>query len=291
MIRHLLEITDLTRGEILEILERAEAFRRSIRSAGGPLVGRVVGLVFEKPSLRTRASFESAVARLGGTSLFFAGGEVGMGVRESHADFARSFSQYVDAMVLRVNQHATVAAVASASGVPVVNGLSDSAHPCQALADVLTIAQTFGSVQRRTVVFVGDGNNVARSLAFACDRLEIRFVLARPKGYGFDGSAPGEETDDPMAAVRSADVVYTDVWASMGQEAERAERQARFAKFQVNEQLMSAAPSHARFMHCLPARRGEEVTAEVLDGPRSLVVAQAANRMHAQAGLLQWLLR
>lgn len=299
--RHLLDIFDLSVDEMSAML--AEAARWKVmprRELPQPMAGRLLGLVFEKPSLRTRVSFEAAMARLGGSSLFMVGDEVGIGKRESIEDFARVISQYVDVLVMRVFSHATVTGVAAHATIPVINGLSDLAHPCQALADLLTIQEAFGEVQSRTVAFVGDGNNVARSLARGCARLGARFILARPAGYGFDlafvrdlkKQCPGafvEQTADPGQAVRQADVIYTDVWTSMGQESERAKRLLEFTPYQVNSALLRKAPSHAIVMHCLPAHRGEEITAEVIDGPQSRIIDQAGNRMHAQAALLGWL--
>src|SRR5947209_14475302 len=220
--RHSLDIPDLSADEIAHLLAdaaRRKAARRVRPADDLPLRGRVVGLVFEKPSLRTRVSFESAVAQLGGTSLFLPGTEVGLGWRETHEDFARVIGQYVDALVLRVFTHETATKLASLSGVPIVNGLSDAAHPCQALADLLTIKEAFGDVKGRTVAFVGDGNNVAKSLAFGCGRLGAKLILACPPGYGFDdafmkeyrqkvpqGLQP-EQTHDAVAAVKNADVI------------------------------------------------------------------------------------
>jgi ornithine carbamoyltransferase len=257
--------------------------------------------VFEKPSLRTRVSFQAAMAQLGGASMFLSGKEVGLGSRESVPDCARTLSQYVDGVVLRVFQQATVETFAAHATVPVINGLSDTDHPCQALGDLLTLREVFGAVAGRTLVFVGDGNNVARSLAVGCGLLGARFILASPDGYGFDEAflrafrqkAPrGEvlENGRPEHALGEADVIYTDVWTSMGQEAEAEERRQKFAAFQVNETLLALAPAHARVMHCLPAHRGEEITDTVLDGERSIVFQQAGNRMHAQKALLKWLL-
>src|SRR5205809_4611222 len=303
--RHFLDIPDLSADEISQILgeaARLKAARRIRRSDEAPLRGRVVGLVCQKPSLRTRVSFESAVAQLGGTSLFLPGNEVGLGWRESHDDFARVIGQYVDALVLRVFKHETATKLAALSGVPIVNGLSDAAHPCQALADLLTIKEAFGDVKGRTVAFVGDGNNVAKSLAFGCGRLGAKFILACPPGYGFEDAylkdyrhkvpqgPPPEQTHDPVAAVKNADVIYTDVWTSMGQEDERDRRLKEFAPFQVNASLLAKAPSHAKVLHCLPAHREEEISGEVLDGPQSLAFPQAGNRLHAQKALLAWLL-
>jgi ornithine carbamoyltransferase len=301
--RHFLDIPDLSADEITHLLADAVRLKaaRRVRADDLPLRGRVVGLVFEKPSLRTRVSFESAVAQLGGTSLFLPGNEVGLGWRETVEDFGRVIGQYVDALVLRVFKHDTIRGLAEQGTCAVINGLSDLAHPCQALADLLTIKEAFGEVRGRTVVFVGDGNNVAKSLAFGCGKLGAAFVLASPPGYGFDAAyreafrrhAPlGKltETHDPAEAVKHADVIYTDVWTSMGQEAEQEKRLAEFAPFQVNDQLLALAPVNAKVLHCLPAHRGEEITGEVLDGPRCLAFPQAGNRLHAQKALLAWLL-
>ena len=300
--RHVIVPEDLTPSEIeavfavaRDLQEKHEAGRRDAL-----LPGRVLALVFEKPSLRTRVSFEAAMAHLGGSSLFL-GADTGFASsRESIADFGRVLSEYVDAIVCRSKAHDTIVQLAAVAGVPVINGLSDYCHPCQALADVYTLRQRVGRVTGLTLAFVGDGNNVARSLAVLCGLLGMRFVLAAPAAYQFDAAFRGrlrtilpaaaiEETTDAVAAVRGAAVVYTDVWASMGQEQERAARLQAFAPYQVNAALMRHCPD-ALFMHCLPARRGEEVTDDVIDGPQSVVVEEAANRMHVQKGLLAWLL-
>ncbi len=301
--RHFLSLFGPTADDLCHLLAAA-ARLKSARARGIPgrsLAGKVVALVFEKPSLRTRVSFEAAVAQLGGTSLFLPGNEVGLGWRETHADFARTVGRYVDAMVFRVFHHATVDQIAAASPIPVINGLSDRSHPCQGLADLLTIQSAFGDIAGRKVAFIGDGNNVARSLATGCIKLGAEFVLACPVGYEFDDeyrrqftahmAAPiPRTTHDPAEAVDGADVIYTDVWTSMGQEAERAERLQRFAPFQVNAALLAKAPPHAKVLHCLPAHRGEEITDEVVDGPQSAVFDQAENRLHAQKAILEWLL-
>jgi ornithine carbamoyltransferase len=301
--RHFLDLTDVTRDELLHLLKDAVRLKAAQRR-GEPiatLARRVVALVFEKPSLRTRVSFESAVAQLGGTSLFLPASEVGLGWRESIADFGRTMSQYVDAVVLRVFHHSTVTTLAALDRCPIINGLSDAAHPCQAAADLLTVQEEFGEVKGRTIVFVGDGNNVARSLALGCAILGAKFRLSAPDGYGFDDAfaaqlrkqsakAKVEQEADPLKAVRDADVVYTDVWTSMGQESERDHRLKTFAKYQVNAQLLAKAPKHAKVLHCLPAHRGEEITDDVLDGPQSVVFEQAGNRLHVQKAILQWLL-
>ena len=301
--RHFLDPSDVTPKELTHLLQETGRLK-SARQRGEytPLLaGRVLGLVFEKPSLRTRVSFETAAAQLGGSSIFLAGKEAGLGSRESVPDFARTMSQYVDAMVLRTFSHATVQTFAEHATCPVINGLSDLHHPCQALADVFTVQEVFGKVAGRKIVFVGDGNNVARSLAVCCGKLGIALVLAAPEGYGFDESflqtlhqqvpdANVSQVRDPAEAVRSADIIYTDVWASMGQEEELDQRRERFADYQVNAALLSHAPPHARVMHCLPARRGEEATSDVLDGNQSIIFQQAENRLHAQKALLKWLL-
>jgi ornithine carbamoyltransferase len=301
--RHFLSLFDVTPEELVHLLDETARLKadwqHGVRQP--TLLGHVLGLVFEKPSLRTRGSFEAAMAQLGGSSNDRTSAETGFGSRESVPDFARAMSQYVDAVVLRTFRHQTVEAFAACSSCPVINGLSDYAHPCQALADVFTLRELFGEVAGRTVVFVGDGNNVARSLALGCGLLGARFVLSAPEGYTFAESflkryrqclpkAELRQDSDPVRAVAAADVVYTDVWTSMGQEGEREQRLKHFAAYQVNRALLAKALPHVKVMHCLPAHRGEEVTDDVLDGERSVVFQQAGNRMHAQKALLQWLL-
>jgi ornithine carbamoyltransferase len=301
--RHFLDLLDLTDDDLAYLLKEAARLKAAHgRGERTPkLLGRVLGLVFEKPSLRTRVSFESAINQLGGASIFLSASEVGLGSRESLADCARVVSQYLDALVLRTFSHRTVEAFAADAACPVINGLSDYYHPCQALADLFTVQEVFGDVRGRTVAFVGDGNNVARSLAICCGKLGAKFILAAPEGYGFDDAflrlyperVPRGEillNGAPGHAVASADVIYTDVWTSMGQEAERDQRLRRFAPYQVNSALLALAPKHAKVMHCLPAHRGEEVTSDVLDGERSIAFQQAGNRLHAQKALLEWLL-
>jgi ornithine carbamoyltransferase len=301
--RHFLDLLDLSAEELRHLLDQAAVMKAAAANGDRPpvLAGGVLGMVFEKPSLRTRVSFEAAMAQLGGRSIFLSSSDGLIGQRESVPDFARTLSQYVDAVVLRVFRHCTIEEFAAHATVPVINGLSDFSHPCQALGDLLTIREAFGSVRGRTVAFIGDGNNVARSLAASCGLLGAKFVLASPPGYGFDSSFVAEirrrlpaadltQTNDPIAAVSTADVIYTDVWTSMGQEAEHSERLQRFAGFQVNAALMAHAPKHAKVMHCLPAHRGEEISAEVMEGPQCLAFPQAGNRMHGQKALLKWLL-
>lgn len=301
--RHCLDLLGLTRGELNGLIDAALAAKAARRDGrrSDALAGRTVAMVFEKPSLRTRVSFEAGVAQLGGAAMFFPGQEVGLGWRETLGDFTRTIQGYVDCLVMRVKSHATLKEVAGHAKVPVVNALSDRYHPCQALADVTTVRETHGSLDGKTVAFIGDGNNVARSLAVACGKLGARFFLASPGGYGFDdeflrayreyvGPEPPESAENPREVAGRADVIYTDVWTSMGQEGESEERTRRFMPFQVNGELLKLAPAGVTVMHCLPARRGEEVTDEVLDGPHSVVFQQAENRMHAQKALLCWLL-
>jgi ornithine carbamoyltransferase len=229
------------------------------------------------------------------------GDDVGFGKRESIADFARVLGEMVDVVVLRCKNHATVEEYAKYSTCSVINGLTDESHPCQALGDLYTLREHFGALERLKLAWIGDGNNVARSLVRACGHTGVKFSICTPPGYEFDAAFLAEVrkrfpnlslevTKDPREAVKDASAVYTDVWASMGQEAERAKRLKDFAAYQVNGTLMKAAPPSAVFMHCLPARRGEEVTDEVIDSPQSVIVAQAANRMHVQKGILVWLL-
>jgi ornithine carbamoyltransferase len=300
--RHFLDLLDLSPEELRHLLDDAATLKAAASRGERPaiLAGRVLGMVFEKPSLRTRVSFEAGMAQLGGRSIFLSSTDGLIGQRESVPDFARTLSQYVDAVVLRVFRHRTVEEFAAHATVPVINGLSDFSHPCQAIGDLLTIREAFGSVRGRTVAFIGDGNNVARSVAASCGKLGAKFFLASPPGYGFDNAFVAEfrrvtggdliQTNDPATAVATADVIYTDVWTSMGQEAEHAERLKHFAGFQVNAALLAKAPVHAKVMHCLPAHRGEEISAEVMEGPQCIAFPQAGNRMHAQKALLKWLL-
>ncbi|MDA1049772.1 MAG: ornithine carbamoyltransferase [Planctomycetota bacterium] len=300
--RHVLTLFDLTAKEIERIFAITEdlktKFQQGIREPLFP--GRVLALLFEKQSLRTRVSFETAIANLGGSSLFL-GKDVGWGERESTADFGQVLGQYVDAVVCRSNSHAKVEQLAKHCTCSIINGLTDTSHPCQALADLYTVRERHGSVAGLRLAYVGDANNVARSLAVACGKLDVEFAIAAPERYQFDGKFRTRlrkelpalkllETTDPVEAVKGAAGVYTDVWASMGQESEREQRAVAFADYQVNAALMKHADPDACFLHCLPARRGEEVSAEVIDGPQSVIVQQAGNRLHAQKGLLAWLL-
>jgi ornithine carbamoyltransferase len=284
-VRHFLEVDDLSAEELTAVLDLAED-----KEPAQVLAGRGAALVFEKPSNRTRVSMEMAVVQLGGHPVSVRNEEVGIDTRETAEDLARTLSQFCAVIGARVFEHSKVTRMAGVAGVPVVNLLSDDAHPVQALADLLTIRQRFGSLAGRTVAYVGDGNNVCRSLMAAAAVAGMEMRVATPAGYEPPADGRSLLTHDPAAAVAGVDAVYTDVWASMGQEAEAAARRRDFAGFTIDDALMSYASPEAVFLHCLPAHRGEEVAASVIDGPQSGVWQQAANRMHAQRGLLLWLL-
>ena len=300
--RHVLSLLDLSPDEIRHILSLAIKLKSRFNKGKRPalLKRRVMGLLFEKPSLRTRVSFETLIAQLGGSSLFL-GEDVGWGTREPLCDFMPILTSYLDVLVIRAKSHEKVRESTEFSRCPIINGLTDVSHPCQALADIMTVMELEGDLTHARLAFLGDGNNVAYSLAVGCSRLGVPLSIAGPVDYHFDeafiadlnqqaGQDLIKQTDDPFAAVADASVIYTDVWASMGQEAERNQRLADLADYQVNEKLMSAARKGARFLHCLPARRGEEVASEVIDSRSSAVIQQANNRMHAQKALVVWLL-
>lgn len=300
MTTHFLDIPDHEPDWLRHALKVAHDLRerRQPGQAQTPLAGRTLAMLSEKPSLRTRVSFQQAMIELGGHAIVLQQNEVGLGKRESVADVTRVLSGMVDGIAARVFEHQKLLEMAEHATVPVINALSDLSHPCQAMADVMTMQDEFGAdLSGRKIAFVGDGNNVACSLAQLCGKLGIRFVLAAPKGFELDGEiykairtqCPGaslEVTDDPHAAVRDADAVYADTFVSMGQEDEKEARLRTFAPYQVNENLLASAPGHAIVMHCLPAYRGIEITDDVIDGPRSRVFPQAHNRLHAQKGLL-----
>jgi ornithine carbamoyltransferase len=305
--RDFLSSADVSAHELEALLDAAAALKaewaRTRDHAERPLVGRTVALLFQKPSLRTRVSFELAVQQLGGRSLYLADADVGIERRESAEDIARTLERWVDALVARTFRHELVENLAQALSVPVINALTDREHPCQALADLLTLRERFGGLRGLVVAFVGEANNVAMSLALAGSRLGVEVRIAHPPGYGPDrqsmavvrGSALRHggtvaTTDDPRAAVDGAHAVYADTWISMGDEAEAPKRRRAFASYQVDAELMAAAEPDAIFLHCLPAHRGEEVTADVIDGPRSAVFDQAENRLHVQKALLLGLL-
>jgi ornithine carbamoyltransferase len=289
---------DLATPELYSLLDLAGDLKRSPHDYLDAARGRSIALLFEKPSLRTRLTFELAIQQMGGSS---ATSEGPIGVREPLKDVARNLDRWVDAIVARVFSQATIDGLARRSRVPVINALSDLYHPCQALADLHTISEHFGKLDGLKLAFIGDGNNVARSLAMACGRFAMKFILAAPTGYDLTqqeisqlrGNMPELDlqlTSDPREAVRNADAVVTDTWVSMGQESEKAKRVKDFAGFQVDDKLLADAPKHVVVLHCLPAYRGLEISEEVLEGPRSLVFQEAENRLHFQKGLLAVLL-
>jgi ornithine carbamoyltransferase len=302
--RRLLSSTDLDADQQDRLLSRATALReqRRIGRLPSPLAGRQIALLFEKPSLRTRVTFDVGISLLGGHAIYLGPDEVGIGRRETATDVGRNLSRWVDAIVLRTFGHGTLVEVASAASVPVVNALSDREHPCQALADLLTLRQHLGDLRGRTLTFVGDGNNVCHSLMLAGALGGLHLRIATPPGYEPDptileeaaATAPRaggsvELFRAPAEAVAGADAVYTDAWTSMGAEAEADLRRLRFAAYRVDASLMAHAPD-ALVMHCLPAHRGEEITDDVLDGPSSVVLDQAENRLYVQQALLVELL-
>jgi ornithine carbamoyltransferase len=297
--KHLTAMASIEAHETARILDRAADLKRKWAAGERPaiLANRVLVQVFEKPSLRTRVSFEAAMQQLGGSSIFLSAADAGLNGRESTADVARVLGTYADVIVLRTFKQSLIEDFARFSRCPVVNGLSDDDHPCQALTDLFTMQEHFGPVKGLTLAYVGDGNNVARSLAIACAQLGVHFHIGAPQGYQLPASLEKElkskyptfvflQTTDAREAVKGAHIVYTDVWASMGQEAEKEHRARVFASFQVNTALMQAAGPKAKFMHCLPARRGLEVTDEVMESPASIVFPQAENRMHLAKAVL-----
>jgi len=302
--KHFLSLADLSRTELDDLLEEAAQRKAEWRSGERPplLRGKVLAMVFQKPSLRTRVSFDMAMRHLGGDALYLSPNEIGLGQRESIADVSRVLSRYVDAIMARVFVHGHVVELARHAGVPVINGLSDTSHPCQGLADFLTIRERFGPRQGLRVAYLGDGNNVATSLAFGCALLGMEFCIASPPGYELPEAmmsraralapqgASLRQMEDPHQAVRDAHVIYTDTWTSMGQEGEAERRAKVFPPYQVNAGLVAEADPAAIVMHCLPAHRGQEITDEVADGPHSVIFDQAENRLHAQKAILLRLL-
>jgi len=282
---NLLTINDLDSRALADILALSEA-----HDVGKPLAGQGVALVFEKPSARTRNSMEMAVVQLGGHPVYIQGNEIGIGTRESPEDVARTLACYHSVIAARVKDHRLLEAMAAATDTSILNMLSDSDHPLQALADLLTIKQLLGRLEGARIAYVGDGNNnVCRSLAQACALAGAQLIIAAPDAYRLPDMPHAEHSDDPLTAVAGAEIVYTDVWISMGQDAEADARRRVLKDYQVNAALMSASPD-AWFMHCLPANRGEEVSDDVIDGPRSAVWKQAENRMHSARGALAWLM-
>ena len=298
--KHFVAIADHTPQELRHLMDVAHRLKKQHKETGRNepiLAGKTLALVFEKPSLRTRVSFSVGMTHLGGQGLILRDEEVGLGKREPVQDVARVLSGMCDGIMARTFEHSMVTDLAKYATVPVINGLTDYLHPCQAMADLMTLEEQFGELRGRTLAFIGDGNNVARSLAVGCGKFGLRFLLASPPGY----ELPEEDVDrimaqvpemdfelvrDPIEAVREADCVVTDTWVSMGQEADKARRLKDFAGFQVDERLMAEAPAHAVVLHCLPAYRGYEISDGIMESPRSLVFQEAENRLHFQKGLV-----
>jgi ornithine carbamoyltransferase len=300
MKRDFLTIWDLSAEELRSVVERGLKLKRGEDKDRCPLIGKSIGLLFEKASTRTRVSFETGIYQLGAQAVYMNTSELQMGRGETVGDTARTLSRYLSAIVIRTYEHARVEDLAANASVPVVNGLSDLHHPCQVLADLVTIHEKKGGLEGIRIAYIGDGNNVANSLAEASSRMSINLVIASPEGYEPDpdvlervrqnGRSDMIILRDPREAAGMADVIYTDVWISMGQEKEAGERKRRFRPYQVNNALLSCAKKDVIVMHCLPAHRGEEITDEVMDGHHSVVFDQAENRLHAQKALLEFLL-
>lgn len=299
MKRDLLTVWDLSAAELQSLVERGLKLKRGEDRNKCPLIGKSIGLLFEKTSTRTRVSFEAGIYQLGGQAIYMNASELQIGRGETIRDTAMTLSRYLSAVVIRTYEHSRVEDLASHSSVPVVNGLSNLHHPCQVLADLMTIYEKRGRFEGIRLAYIGDGNNVANSLVEASSRMKISLVMASPEGYEPDPDVLERAREgggeiiilrDPREAAGMADVIYTDVWVSMGQEKEADEKKRRFRSYQVNEMLLSCAKKDAIVMHCLPAHRGDEITDEVIDGPRSVVFDQAENRLHSQKALLEFLL-
>jgi ornithine carbamoyltransferase len=300
-VRHLLSAGDVTRDDVLRLFRVSAELKQRLKRGrhSSALAGRTLALIFEKPSLRTRVTFEVGIIQLGGRAVYLSSSEIGMGSRESVPDVARNLSRWVDGIVARVYAHATVEGLARHATIPVINGLSDFEHPCQAVADFFSLWERGVDLTSMRFAWIGDGNNVCHSLMLLGGLFGCGMIIACPEGHDPDPRVErrtrelGGEiviTRDPMEAARGADVLYTDVWISMGQEAERERRLEAFGRFQLSEPLVAAAKPSALVMHCLPAHRGEEITDAVLDGPQSIVLDQAENRLHAQKAIvLEWL--
>jgi ornithine carbamoyltransferase len=295
-----LSINDCS-AELLKELLRESRKLKSLYGVGGRdlcLEGKTLAMLFEKPSLRTRISFEVAMTDLGGSAIYVKPEDIGgLGEREPIKDMARVLSRYVNGIMARTFEHSAVTELADFATVPVINALTDRLHPCQAMADVLTIKEHYGQLEGVKIAYIGDGNNVARSLAFACGKLSMKMVIASPAGYELDAESVKianqisansvSQTSDPIQAVADANIIYTDTWVSMGQEDEKKKRREDFAGFQVNAELLKSAPENAKIMHCLPANRGFEITDEVAESPNSIIFDQAENRLHFQRALLK----
>ncbi|MBI4707856.1 MAG: ornithine carbamoyltransferase [Candidatus Omnitrophica bacterium] len=297
MKKDLISIKDLSTKEIKDLFKLTAKLKKNKFSK--VLAGKTIALIFQKPSNRTRVSFEVGMYQLGGNSIYLSPSEINLGVRESIKDVAKTLSRYIDGVVLRTFEHRNVVEMGRYSDKPVINGLSDFSHPCQGLADVFTVLENLKKAKSITLVYAGDGNNVCNSLLYACSKLGININVATPKGYEPDEGVVEESRafaklnksevklfNDPFLAAKEADVIYTDVWASMGQEEETEKRKIIFKDFQINTNLMRLAKKDCLVMHCLPAHRGEEITDEVIDSKNSVVFDQAENRMHVQKAIL-----
>jgi len=301
--KNFLSINDCSCEQLKELLELSSELKKLYKSGGRDLClsGKSLAMLFEKPSLRTRISFQAAMTELGGAAIYVKPEDIGgIGKREPIKDLARVLSRYVDGIMARTFEHSTVTELAEFAAVPVINALTDWLHPCQAMADVLTINEHCGRLKGVTIAFIGDGNNVARSLAFACAKLGMKMVVAAPAGYELDAESIEKanqisadsvrQTDNPGEAVTKADIIYTDTWVSMGQEEEKQKRIKAFAGFEVDSKLVKAAPDGVKIMHCLPAYRGFEISDEVAESANSIIFDQAENRLHFQRALLKKLL-
>ena len=293
--KDLISLTDYSKADMLEIIKTAQVLKKN-RHGDNSLKDKVIALIFSKSSTRTRLSFEVGINELGGTAIFLSAADIQIGRGESIYDTAKVMERYVDGVVIRTFSHQELIDFAQSSRVSVINGLTDSFHPCQALADMLTVLEQVKPGENIKFAYIGDGNNMANSLALACETMEIPFHIATPKGYECDPqvvrACPGQGhfTNDPLEAITGAQVVYTDVWASMGQEEESEARKEIFKNFQINDRLTRHADANFIFLHCLPAHRGEEVSKEIIDGPHSRVFDQAENRLHVQKAILKLLL-
>lgn len=305
MKKDLISIADLSKEDIDRIIYKAIDLKEELKFENrlNYLNGKILALVFEKPSLRTRVTFEVAIRQLGGSAIYLSQADIGLGKRESVADIARNLSRWVNAISARTFAHQTVIDLAKYSNIPVINALSDLEHPCQALADFLTIYEKHGKIQGINLAWIGDGNNVCNSLMLVAGLVGANMKIATPKGYEPNAEITQKAlnyakvsnakitfTNNPQEAVKNSEFIYTDTWISMGQEAEAQKRRLIFSPFQVNKQLLQSAPANYYIMHCLPAHRGEEITDEVLDGPHSIVLDQAENRMHVQRAILSLLI-
>jgi len=297
-------LADLPEETLHHILDTAKKLKKQYKATGlnDPIArGKVLACIFEKPSLRTRVSFETGMYHLGGNAIYISPNEIGLGTRESVPDVARVLSGMCDGIMARVFEHQKLKDLAQYASIPVINGLSDYSHPCQAMTDLMTAEEHFGKLEGLTMAYVGDGNNQARSLMVACARFKVKFRISTPAGYDLEPELIDRimrqcptldftSARDPRDAVRDADIVYTDTWVSMGQEAEKEKRLPVFRPYQINAELMASAPKTAIVMHCLPAYRGVEITDDVIDGPQSVVFQEAENRLHFQKGILAVLL-